>query len=91
MAGFWHLSLYLTLPCAGLSGAPPTVVLALPRKQLADLSQIWLTGHPDPGNVGVAAQLPELKLSPLSLGVGGGGGWVGRGAGGELAGGLVRE
>lgn len=91
IAGFWHLSLYLIAPCSGSSGAPPTPLLALPWKRLAGRSQIWLTGHPDPGNVGAGAQLPELKLGPLSLSVGGGGGWVGRGAGRGLDRGVVRE
>lgn len=90
-AGFWDLSLYLTVPCSRSSRAPPTVLLTLPWKQLADRSLIRLTGHPDPGNVGADAQLPDQKLGPLSPGVGGGGGWVGRGAGRGVAGGVVWE
>lgn len=88
IGGFWHLSLYLTALCSGSSGAPPTPLVALPWEQL---SQIRLTGHPEPGNVGAAAQLPELNLGPLSLGVGGGGGWVGRGTGRGLDRDVVRE
>lgn len=84
-----HLPLYLTVLCEGAAGAATAALLA--RIQVGKLGQIRLTGHSDPGDIGVRAQLPQLDLSPLLLGMGRGSCWVGGGAGRDMARGVVRK